>query len=1631
MTVRSSDKIKIYQDFYYRQNGVRISYREALYYYKVMNSEERKNFEEFYKDETGYEIIPSKGYGLDIYFDVYELLDENGNNVKKEVTKKEVQEDGTVKRVKKQINVLESDGSGYIKAQTYLSMTLASYAKQNGIEIDDKWAVYSAEEIIQMEGNGVFIPQEVLDIAHSIYDSQIHPETDIEGDEGDDAIGADEFVKLIPKTQKKIQKCEENNEKISDKIEEIIPETNRKQKALNDKLENQTKAFQEYEARLREWRTLQNKVNNGEELTNSEAKRYADIIGMLNDKNIDDEDFGFDKNAIAKSINELNILSILGEKLANEVIDISDQLSDYTANVNYKANFKQTKGLVGSFAAHILMITGKNLAKEANEIGNDTKGFSQDSKKTVSDIADIIEIDLADVENVTTSEDEFTLQDSDTQTDINDAEEIKPDETDADNVTADTETKDEIKSPEVSAEEDFVLNDEAVKELTNEAVDINGDLLKQAASAVKSIVVARDDRSFAKIAGKKVTELVKQFKEEEEKRQARIEELENENKSADEEIQNLTGKSAEEDDNSETDKNNPDANKVNSNKQKIASNKNEIEGINAESEAAREKFINQTTKESERISKSVPKETEALEKDSEQKEKIIPESKERLGFVSNTGKTYTKMGTYRVIVGMQQIATFMFIQGLKNIAKGTISTTLGLGAQVASNTPIPAIAEKFTNESVKEENKAITSLTDLDAQIVSVTGQSSISPQTNEEQGDAQNEDGEAATTEGAPSEETTPADNVVDANVAQSVNTMSTSSAVSEETSAAPVKTTTTATTGAAAPVKETPSTEGVVSNETSLGKKTKDEVDEDTKTATDKDAGKVEDIGSSAKEDLKESEKLKKDTEKDEKQLNKEAKKIEKEMQKDQKEIESMTQESQRAVQKQAELFVQYETLTVESEQLVSEVEQAQQGNSAPAANTQTTGASAGFAASPAGSGSGKNNEIDGKIQTLQANELIINTLGNEFKVHGNKITRNQKKIKKLEKKTKTNTKKLEKKCKLRVTKLKKSQKAEEKKQKNLQKQLGAVGIAENAFSITTSVGTILGITGKIMYSTGLGMLSNPSTAVAGAALMTSGGLLEAKGDILTTIGTYGTVACGVTKGIINIANGNLAAGLMAIGSAAISAATASAGVSGSSNAVFSMAGAGLQIVSSSAELVNNVRAVQGKEASETMSKIGTVAGVAGSLTNAASGFTKGGSFSKANTFGKAMQITSAVGTVASSASQIMTTFNLGDQQTAQLIGMVGSGLQTAASAVQIAQSFAGAKNQNKNTKERADALENNNNDNNSNTDNKSNNSNNNKQNNDVKNDNKTNPANDTTNTNQTTNTTQTSQGSEGKGIFGKVGNLLKKVGGGIGNALNGAFGAVKNSSLGQAIANITNKIGSGINTAAAAVGNVFKKDGAIGKAFTKEGFFGKALNKTENLAKKGIEGTKTTINTAAAKLGLSNQNAAPTELQAIAPEIPQLELNTQIDSPETLEIPTLDNGTYGQPEQKTTTASITPEQLNEQIEALPICPDIEIDNDAALAGMAALQNTDKVTGTMSTLDKIGQWLEFTSKIAGTVGEALSAAASGQKQQGNGRRRQPKPVDPAVMAKLRKWKQQREKRMLAYQNYQYRRGSQNRRAS
>lgn len=1334
-----TNKYKVFQEYYFEKNKVELTYSQALSYYSQLSKDELEEFAKYYQDETGYEIITANGtsYGEDAQY--------TDTGLKKKVKKKIKTKDGSFGGYETREYTVYSTNAN--KANIMMKYSMEAYAKKSGQILDPVWSQYSAEEIIAMEDTGVNIPKDILELAHAIQEntSANYDNTGEQTDNPDETSEKMPFLEAVKVAQKKIEACEENDNKIEDQINDLMPEKDKQERTIKERLKEQEDAFDRFKKIMKDWTNLQDKVNKGEALTTSESKRYLELREMFENEDFKakskNSEYAFDENEIAKSLNMINILAAKGEILGDETEAMGELLADYTSKNNFKTTRKEVRQTLGFFATFIAMVKGKKLATLATEVGEETKEFSTDSIDSANEIASILDIEdriidprsnnkenmdstEEDAQQVAGAEQENAAENTNEQavdteiteevtnttaetSETSESAEAPANAVDANaedkaadvnntvdtNETTDSKTQTDNKGAKGkdNEEEKFVVNNENVLELTGQAADIKGELLAEIKEALKSIKVAKSDKKFAMIAEKKVAFILKKYQKDEEKRQNEVKQLEESNNESKKELERLTGKSSEEidkdingntKDSELTGKDSPadDDTKddVEKHRNKIISNNKEITDIQSASENAKEEFAQKTAKEKDTINKQVPVESIANERHTTFLEKDLPEKTQQLSFTKAAGITLTKIGKILIARGIKTLTVCIYSRkAIEDIREGSKSVLIGTGARAAAGGKmIPKLAKATSKKAAKDSSEALEKLNAVDQKIISVTeeeGADNSTGEENQEQADkTENTENSAETTAPAENPETTQTASQTETPVqeapAEAASESTSVENVQEELKNTEVEQNDKNTNVTSNNVTETDNkndeenTQEAINNVSSTSNTSSSEKKEEI--TTDKAQDNVDDTKASAKDDNKDTLETKKDTEKTTKELEKETKNLTKLMKKDEKDIIKMTKESIEAAKKQEEILTEYEALVAENEKLIEEDENNKQNQSpAQAAPQQQAdgGEEGSMPAVAAFSVMDSKQNNSGNSDKINSNDARINELGIEFTTRGKVIDRNKTKITKLQKTTKKRQKKYTKKTKVIEQKNKEAEKKEIEKQKKLAKQLGIVGVAENVFQVTLSTGQIM-------------------------CMVVAPPWIPAAGAVMVTIGEYGVLSCGLTKGVINIANGNLTAGLMSIGQSALSVVTGGTNMQQGAGSVLQAVSAGLNIVSSSASLVNNVRAIEGKEANGVFSKISTIAGVASSLTSSAASLQDLGK-NGASTFGKSMKIAGAVGSAATSASQLMTEFG-GESNLANILGMVGGAVSTVAALGMLAdKKFGNASEKNKENQEKTE--------------------------------------------------------------------------------------------------------------------------------------------------------------------------------------------------------------------------------------------------------------------------------------------------------------------------------------------------------
>lgn len=283
-----------------------------------------------------------------------------------------------------------SSRDSYIRMVENFSESKRTNATMCAVQ-DPNWQGYSYEEIIQMENNGVKIPQEVLLWAHAQQESDIVSYEVIESEAlNDDNTSTGEIsnssdinallknaqIYTVKSTsaQKTAEEDAEKYSELSTQAKKIQSENKNTYKDELDKITKLTK----------EWKQLDTKNKNGT-LNSSEKNRYNELSKTINSEsnNNNKKEVAFNEKELDELLSSMSGLSektTENIKIADETIQASEALSNKIKTYNTSQQTHNSNGVLdeGSFANPITgtnafsiesvsMEAGKNLENQSNE----------------------------------------------------------------------------------------------------------------------------------------------------------------------------------------------------------------------------------------------------------------------------------------------------------------------------------------------------------------------------------------------------------------------------------------------------------------------------------------------------------------------------------------------------------------------------------------------------------------------------------------------------------------------------------------------------------------------------------------------------------------------------------------------------------------------------------------------------------------------------------------------------------------------------------------------------------------------------------------------------------------------------------------------------------------------------------------------------------------------------------------------------------------------------------------------------------------------------------------------------------------------------------------------------------------
>lgn len=309
-----------------------------------------------------------------------------------------------------------SSGLSYINMVNRLGAPQEARSSMYAIQ-DPHWQGYSYEEIIQMENNGVKIPQDVLLWAHAQQESDVVSYEVIESEalnddnsstgEISDSADINALLKNAQINTVKANSAQKIVEENSEKYKELSTQA----KKIKEKNSSSKKSEIDKFAKLsNEWKQLDIKNKNGT-LSESEKLKYTELSKTLSAENSSSnkKELAFNERELDELLSSMKGLSEKtseNTKIASETIQASEALSNKNKTYNTSSQQYKIQGVLGagsfdnpisgtnSFSIeNVSMEAGKNLEAQTNETkavltdeaNLDVKEFAKEYSRSVKD----------------------------------------------------------------------------------------------------------------------------------------------------------------------------------------------------------------------------------------------------------------------------------------------------------------------------------------------------------------------------------------------------------------------------------------------------------------------------------------------------------------------------------------------------------------------------------------------------------------------------------------------------------------------------------------------------------------------------------------------------------------------------------------------------------------------------------------------------------------------------------------------------------------------------------------------------------------------------------------------------------------------------------------------------------------------------------------------------------------------------------------------------------------------------------------------------------------------------------------------------------------------------------------------
>lgn len=613
-----------------------------------------------------------------------------------------------------------SSRDSYIRMVENFSESKRTNAAMCAVQ-DPNWQGYSYEEIIQMENNGVKIPQEVLLWAHAQQESDIVSYEVIESEAlNDDNTSTGEIsnssdINALLKNAQIYTVKSTSAQKTAEEDAEKYSELSTQAKKIQSENKNTYKDELEKISKLtKEWKQLDTKNKNGT-LNSSEKNRYNELSKTINSEsnNNNKKEVVFNEKELDELLSSMSGLSektTENIKIADETIQASEALSNKIKTYNTSQQTHNSNGVLdeGSFANPITgtnafsiesvsMEAGKNLENQSNETD---AILTEDSNLEVKEFAK--EYSRKAKEAVKSSNNSTSKSNNETDTTTSETEtETKTEEPEQEKTKTFTVNPAVGVTPSITATATTIRSMNDLSTNKNNVEEIHNSLVQSQEKATKN----------AKNVKKEEKKAEKEHNSNEKKIEAKENELEAIKQQQAENVKSTSEQVVEEPkaDTPDTEKNPPQTPVVDNKEGEQEAIVNEIVTVLNADEKLKGTANSQNMKLKQSVS-SNDKTTETLEKQNKALDKRNSNAKTVATNTTLTGTMTVTAGALSIGVGTPMMASLNPVTaawGAKLVQEGIKETVAGTGAIVTGEISLGVSGD--VNENIKDFNSTVKS----------------------------------------------------------------------------------------------------------------------------------------------------------------------------------------------------------------------------------------------------------------------------------------------------------------------------------------------------------------------------------------------------------------------------------------------------------------------------------------------------------------------------------------------------------------------------------------------------------------------------------------------------------------------------------------------------------------------------------------------------------------------------------------------------------------------------------------------------------------------------------------------------------------------------------------------------------